>query len=38
MVSRNIWGSDLITAAVEAFKTVVHEGQTLLEALQGTRL
>jgi class I fructose-bisphosphate aldolase len=33
-VGRNIWGFDHITAAVQAFKAVVHDGKTLPEALQ----
>jgi DhnA family fructose-bisphosphate aldolase class Ia len=34
MMGRNIWGFDHITAAVQAFKAVVHDGKTLPEALQ----
>ena len=33
-VGRNIWGFDHITAAVLAFKAVVHDGKTLREALE----
>jgi fructose-bisphosphate aldolase, class I len=31
-IGRNIWGFDQITAAVRAFKAVVHEGKTPAEA------
>ena len=33
-IGRNIWGFDQITAAVQAFKAVIHDGRTAAEALQ----
>ncbi|MCX6031219.1 MAG: aldolase [Chloroflexi bacterium] len=33
-IGRNIWGFDQITAAVHAFKAVIHEGLAPAEALQ----
>lgn len=33
-IGRNIWGFDQITAAVTAFKAVIHEGKTPHEALR----
>ena len=32
-IGRNIWGFDQITAAVQAFKAVIHDGKTATEAL-----
>jgi len=33
-IGRNIWGFDKVTAAVEAFKAVIHQGATPQRALQ----
>ena len=33
-IGRNIWGLQQITAAVQAFKAVIHDGKTADEALQ----
>jgi class I fructose-bisphosphate aldolase len=33
-IGRNIWGFDQITAAVHAFKAVIHDGLAPAEALQ----
>lgn len=32
-IGRNVWGFERITAAVEAFKAVIHDGKTAAEAL-----
>lgn len=37
-IGRNIWGFDQITAAVRAFKAVIHDGQTAAAALQSAGL
>jgi class I fructose-bisphosphate aldolase len=37
-IGRNIWGFEGITAAVQAFKAVIHEGKTPEEALRGAGL
>ncbi len=37
-VGRNIWGFEQITAAVLAFKAVIHDGKTAAEALATTGL
>ena len=33
-IGRNVWGFDQITAAVHAFKAVIHDGKSAAEALQ----
>ena len=37
-IGRNVWGFDEITAAVEAFKAVIHDGKTAAEALASAGL
>ena len=37
-IGRNVWGFDQITAAVEAFKAVIHDGKTAVEALASAGL
>ncbi len=37
-IGRNSWGFDQITAAVRAFKAVIHEGKTAAEALAAAGL
>ena len=37
-IGRNIWGFDQITAAVRAFKAVIHDGKTAAEALAAAGL
>ena len=37
-IGRNIWGFDNITAAVHAFKAVIHDGKSAAEALQAAGL
>jgi len=37
-IGRNVWGFERITAAVEAFKAVIHDGQGTAEALAGVGL
>ena len=37
-IGRNIWGFDQITAAVRAFKAVIHDGKTADEALEAAGL
>ena len=37
-IGRNIWGFDQITAAVQAFKAVIHDGKTATEALAAAGL
>lgn len=37
-IGRNVWGFGQITAAVEAFKAVIHDGKSAAEALAGAGL
>jgi len=37
-IGRNVWGFGRITAAVEAFKAVIHDGKPAAEALAGAGL
>ena len=37
-IGRNIWGFSQISAAVQAFKTVIHDGKTADEALAAAGL
>jgi len=37
-IGRNIWGFEGVTAAVQAFKAVIHEGKSPQEALRGAGL
>ena len=37
-IGRNIWGFDQITAAVLAFKSVIHDGKTAAEAMAAAGL
>jgi DhnA family fructose-bisphosphate aldolase class Ia len=33
-IGRNVWGFEQITAAVHAFKAVIHQGKSAPEAMQ----
>jgi DhnA family fructose-bisphosphate aldolase class Ia len=37
-IGRNVWGFDRITAAIKAFKAVIHHGKTAAEALASADL
>ncbi len=37
-IGRNVWGFDQVTAAVLAFKAVIHDGKTAAEALAAAGL
>ena len=37
-IGRNIWGSSAVTATLQAFKAIVHDGKTVSQALDATRL
>jgi len=37
-IGRNIWGFERVTAAVEAFKAVIHDGMTARQAMESAGL